>query len=34
LGGQESAEAIVPAGEPVGGEGLNVEWRLDLEEFG
>lgn len=33
LGGQESAEAIVPAGEPEGGEGPNVEWRLDLEEF-
>ena len=34
LGGQESAEAIVPVGEPGGGEGPNVEWRRVLEEFG
>jgi hypothetical protein len=34
LGGQESAEAIVPAGESVGGEGPNVEWRGLLEEIG
>ena len=34
LGGQGSAEAIVPAEESVGGEGPNVEWRGLLEEFG